>query len=173
MNSFKIKFAKSEVRELILSYKIHPLEDSIEKNIVPRTRELGYVTRGDFLTLCSWKTTRTEGHCTKNSEEFIKSVSQIALSTADEQIRIEIWTLLNGVGWPTASVFLCWLHAKEYPILDYRALWSLSWDKPPKYNFSFWNDYVKYCRDYAGRYGVSVRDLDRALWQYSKENQLS
>jgi hypothetical protein len=32
------------------------------------------------------------------------------------------------------------------------------------YHFGFWWDYVTFCRDAAGRYGVTMRTLDRALW---------
>ena len=98
-------------------------------------------------------------------------ISQIALSTGDEQLRIEIWTLLYGVNWPTASALLHWLHIEEYPILDFRALWSLGYEKPPPYDFAFWKDYFLYCRALAKQCGVSVRTLDRALWQYSDTNQ--
>lgn len=58
-----------------------------------------------------------------------------------------------------------------YPILDYRALWSLGIDPPPAYDFPFWRAYTLACRELAAGAGVSMRDLDRALWQYSKENQ--
>ncbi len=32
---------------------------------------------------------------------------------------------LDGVEWPTASTILHFCGARPYPILDYRALWSL------------------------------------------------
>ena len=34
---------------------------------------------------------------------------------------------------------------------------------------SFWLEYLEACRALAGRAGVSIRTLDKALWQYSKE----
>jgi hypothetical protein len=39
------------------------------------------------------------------------------------------------------------------------------------YEFSFWWEYTQFCRKLAAEAGVSMRTLDRALWQYSKENQ--
>ena len=62
-------------------------------------------------------------------------------------------------------------HRDPYPILDYRALWTLGVEKPPAYHFDLWSAYTQYCRELAREIGVSMRDLDRALWQYSKENQ--
>ncbi|HUV14993.1 MAG TPA: hypothetical protein VMW28_00330 [Pelolinea sp.] len=63
-------------------------------------------------------------------------------------------------------------HQELYPILDCRANWSLGKGEPPVlYNFDFWWGYVQFSRELAGKVGVSIRELDRALWQYSKENQ--
>jgi hypothetical protein len=62
-------------------------------------------------------------------------------------------------------------HRDPYPILDFRALWSVSLDTPKQYSFDFWWPYVEFCRGVAGSAGVDLRTLDRALWQYSHENQ--
>lgn len=70
-----------------------------------------------------------------------------------------------------ASVILHLYHRERYPILDFRALWSLSVDVPAFYRFPFWWGYVEYCRELAERTGMDMRTLDRALWQYSRENQ--
>ncbi|HQL94014.1 MAG TPA: hypothetical protein PL005_05005, partial [Candidatus Hydrogenedentes bacterium] len=81
-------------------------------------------------------------------------------------------TLLAGVSWPTASVFLHFAFPEKYPILDFRALWSLNIDPPPKqYTFPFWKEYADFCRNLSGEAGVSLRTLDKALWMYSKRYQ--
>jgi len=82
-----------------------------------------------------------------------------------------VLTLLSGVGWPMASVVLHWCHTAPYPILDFRALWSLGVAPLPSYDFPLWRAYTDHCREMAAAAGVSMRDLDRALWQFSKENQ--
>jgi len=168
---FTLRFVENDVVKWSSKHQTDARTLLIEGEIVPRVRSQGFSTKEDFLTLCRWKTPRTQSRCARNSPEFIKSVSQTALSTANERLRIEIWTLLTGVNWPTASALLHWLHPDEYPIMDFRALWSLSYSKPPRYDFAFWQDYVSYCRELAKRCGVSVRTLDRALWQYSQTNQ--
>ncbi len=170
MNSFRLRFPERDITKWSSRYNYTP-NPTIEDQIVPRVSKAGYLTKPDFLTICKWKTPRSQKHCTTNSPEFIDSISTIALSTPDEQLRIEIWRLLNGVDWPTASTLLFWLHNEEYPILDFRAVWSLGYAKPPKYDYSFWADYVDCCRTLARKCGVSVRTLDRALWQYSNEKQ--
>ena len=37
------------------------------------------------------------------------------------------------------------------------------------YTIPFWLEYVDVCRALARDHGVSLRTLDKALWQYSKE----
>ncbi len=61
----------------------------------------------------------------------------------------------------------------KYPIIDFRALWSLQVNVPNKYTFEFWRKYVQYCRKIARENHVDLRILDKALWQYSKENQIN
>lgn len=170
MKRFRLRFPERDVAKWSSRYNYTP-DPAIEDHIVPRVKETGYLTKPDFLAICRWKSPRSQSRCKQNPPEFIESISKIALSTPNERLRIEIWTLLNGVNWPTASTLLFWLHNEEYPILDFRALWSLGYAKPPTYNFSFWSDYVDFCRTLAHKCGVTVRTLDRALWQYSSERQ--
>lgn len=60
----------------------------------------------------------------------------------------------------------------SYPILDFRALWSLGQtNTPSSYTFDFWWAYVEHARGLADEAGLRMRTLDRALWQYSKERQ--
>ena len=80
-------------------------------------------------------------------------------------------SILDGVSWPTASVILHFFHRRRYPILDFRALWSVGLEPPVQYGFNFWWDYVQYCRILARESRVDMRTLDRPLWQYSKERQ--
>jgi hypothetical protein len=78
---------------------------------------------------------------------------------------------LHGVEWPTASTLLHFCDVRLYPILDYRALWSLGYSHPPHYKMAFWLSYVAYVRELARRSGQPIRTVDRALWQYSKARQ--
>jgi hypothetical protein len=76
---------------------------------------------------------------------------------------------LEGVGVPTASTLLYFAFPDDYPILDVRALESLGVKARSQYPVSFWLGYLAACRQIARDAGVSVRTLDKALWQYSKE----
>ena len=170
MTEFRLRVPAGRIRDLANRYE-DPDDDVIDRVIAPRIRKLGYVRKPDFIRLCRWKTPRSRGHVRKNSETFIRAVTRVAFSTADERLRIEVLTLLDGVDWPTASVILHFGHRDPYPILDVRALWSLGFDKPPSYDFGFWRAYTLFCRTLSRRFSCSMRALDRALWQYSKEKQ--
>ncbi|MFN0159522.1 MAG: hypothetical protein ACKVRP_15780 [Bacteroidota bacterium] len=63
------------------------------------------MTKPEFLAVCHWKSPRTQPRCASNSPEFIRDVTQCALSTSSEQLRIEVLTLLNGVRLPTACSY--------------------------------------------------------------------
>lgn len=169
---FRLRFPVSEVMYWAARYSY--ADDAEVDKIGHAARERGWYTRAEFLTVTRWKTQRTKSRCEENDEASVKAATQLALSTPDERQRIEAFTRLHCVAYPTASVLLHFARPDLYPIIDFRALWSLGWDSPPpSYTFEFWWDYTLACRSYAKKAGVLVRTLDRALWQYSKEHQPS
>jgi hypothetical protein len=170
MNKFKLKFKPSQINKLASVYDYQSDKEIIE-SLVPRARKSGYINKADFLKLCEWKTPRSKPLCRQDSEELVREITGIALKTKNEKLKIEILTLLEGVSWPTASTLLHFVSNFNYPILDFRALWSLGYEDPPIYNFDFWNDYTNYCRKVSEENNVSLRVFDKALWQYSAENQ--
>ena len=171
MPDFCPRFASSATQQLAQAYTQLAPELRIAETIRPMVLDRGYVTKSEFLEVCKWKSPRTGPRCATNDAGYVKDVTALALSTPSERLRIESLTLLAGVSWPTASVFLHWFHEAEYPILDFRALWSLGVKVPKAYDFRFWSEYTQACRDLAKQRDVSMRDLDRALWQFSKQNQ--
>lgn len=92
-------------------------EDRILKDIRPRVQQLGYIPYDDFLFVCEWKTQRSKSRVRKNSPAMVEEASAFALRAKDEKLRVETFTLLEGVGYPTASVFLHFLHPEPYPTL--------------------------------------------------------
>jgi hypothetical protein len=170
MTVFQLQFDEQEILELASRY-VYPKEPDIVERVAPAARKRGYLSKGEFLEICEWKTPRSKPRCRENRVAFIKEVTHIALSTSNEELKIRILLLLSGVSWPTASVILHFCDRGRYPILDYRALWSLGVDPPPVYDFPFWSKYSVFVRGLANRTGHSMRVIDKALWQYSKENQ--
>lgn len=170
--TFTLRFPIEEVARWAARYRDSlDAEAEFETVVAPAVQARGYLELSEFLALCRWKTVRTQSRCAKNPADFIAAVTRIAFSTEHAQLRIEVLTVLEGVGWPTASVIQHFCHPKPYPLLDFRALWSLRTEVPARYDFAFWQEYTDVCRGLAARAKVSMRTLDRALWQYSKEKQ--
>lgn len=168
---FKLRFPKSEVRKWASRY-VYPGEDHLIQKLLPPARQRGYLKKEEFLAVCRWKTPRSQPRAATNEPDYLKSVTDIALKEeTPDRLKIEILTLLSGVGWPTASVILHLCDHKPYPILDFRALWSLRCKVPSEYGYALWREYTEYTRALSTELGCDMRTLDRALWQYSKERQ--
>ena len=140
---------------------------SLKGPVLPK----GYLSKSELMIVAKWKAPRSAGHVKKNPEAYVEEITAFAFKTKNERSRIESLTVLDGVSWPTASVILHFFHRDQYPILDFRALWSASVKVPTQYSFSFWWPYVEFCRDIANRSNVDMRTLDRAMWKYSEQNQ--
>jgi hypothetical protein len=132
-------------------------------------RRRGYYTREEFLQVCAWKTVRSRPKVAANTESAVVDATQRALATVDEATTIASLLELEGVGVPTASTLLYFAFPDDYPILDIRALESLGVKPRSTYPVSFWLEYLEACRKLSRRAGVSLRTLDKALWQHSKE----
>jgi hypothetical protein len=139
--------------------------------IAPAIRRRGFFRRDEFLEAYAWKTRRTLGRAEKYSEAEIADVTGVAFRQTDEKLRIGLLRVLDGVDWPVASTLLHVGVSADYPILDFRALWSLGSTKPAYVNFEFWWAYVQCCRRLAADAGVTVRELDKALWAHAAANQ--
>jgi len=173
----KLRFPESEIRSLAAQYtsemgeRDRGLTEIITQKVFPSYVQKGFLRKDEFLTVCSWKTSRSKPLCESNDEDLIWEISAIAKTTASEQLRIQIWTLLAGVKWPTASVFLHFAFPNMYPIIDFRELQSLNIEMPTQYTYPFWSAYAGFCRILALKAGVSMRELDQALWKYSEIRQ--
>lgn len=171
MITFRLRFPEAQISYWTNRYPLG--EDSvIENQVAPRARKRGYLTRDEFLAICRWKSPRSRPRCERNRDSFVREVTRISLSTSEEEVKIRVLLLLSGVSWPTASVILHLCDRGRYPVLDYRALWSLRIQSPPAYDFEFWAGYCDFIRAVADRTGHDIRTIDRALWQFSKERQL-
>jgi hypothetical protein len=143
--------------------------DGVETAVGSSARSRGYYTRKEFLTVCRWKSARTQQKAASNSAAAIRAATASAFAIADLTAQVSHLTALSGVGMPTASVLLHVTFPESFPILDVRALGSLGVTGRSSYTPAFWASYVEACRGLAAEHSVSLRTLDKALWQYSKE----
>jgi len=166
----RLRFPKSELSFFAARYQ-YPIQEAMVISLAETISRRGWMTKDDLRVVAQWKAPRSAGHVEGNSEEYVKEITGFALAATNERSRIEVLTNLDGVRWPTASVILHFFHKEPYPIMDFRSLWSVSLDVPSQYSFDFWWPYVEFCRFLSKDTGMDMRTLDRALWQYSKENQ--
>ena len=167
MARFELQFPASEIEALASRFGYQ--DDSRLLTVGAAARARSYYTRREFIDVCVWKTPRSRPRVAANSRHAVMSRTAQALAATDESDRITSLLELQGVGVPTASTLLYFAFPDDYPILDVRALESLGVRARSVYPVSFWLEYLSTCRELARRHGISLRMLDKALWQHSKE----
>jgi hypothetical protein len=167
MTRFELQFPASELTALAARFGYEDDRRLIMLGAAARGR--GYYTRREFIEVCAWKTPRSRPRVAANSRHVVMSRTARALVGSDESERIVPLLELQGVGVPTASTLLYVAFPDDYPILDVRALESLGVKSRSTYAVGFWLEYLDACRELARVHGVSIRTLDKALWQSSKE----
>ncbi len=164
---FQLQFHPTRIRELAARYD-YPGEDRAIRDGAA-ARLAGAYRYDDLLWLYGWKTrNRSVRRFLANDPARAVEATRVALDPkTPEPDRMAALTVLDGVGYPVASCVLHFAHTDPYPILDVRALESLGYrTQRTTYSERFWQDYVAACRALAAEHGVSMRDLDRALWAW-------
>ena len=167
MPAFELQFPLDEIDALAARFPAGDDGRLHEVGVAVLAR--GYYTREEFIEVCAWKTVRSRPKVSGNSDAAVVRATGMAMGTEDESVRMTSLLELDGVGVPTASTLLYCAFPGHYPILDVRALESLGVKPRSQYPLSFWLGYLGACRDLAQQAGVSLRTLDKALWQHSKE----
>lgn len=162
--SLRLQCSKAALRSEAARYDVGV--DAEVEAVAPAVRSRGFARRDEFLVLCDWKSRRPSKRYRENSEGLIEEATRVALGSRREELKIGVLLILSGVSWPVASVILHFCDRGKYPILDVRALASLGVDPPPSpYTFDFWMAYTNYTRSLSRETGLSMRQLDRALWR--------
>ncbi|HCG00451.1 MAG TPA: hypothetical protein DEV93_07880 [Chloroflexi bacterium] len=168
--TFQLRFPSSQVSHWAGQYP-NRYNDAPIIRIGAEAQARGSLTRDEFLAITEWKTKRSKSRCRKNSESFVREVTSCALTSTEPRLKIEVLRLLDGVEWATASVILHFCDEQRWPILDFRAFWSLQMPAPTVCDFALWEAYVEHTRRLADELAVDMRTLDKALWSYSEANQ--
>jgi hypothetical protein len=72
-------------------------------------------------------------------------------------------------GLSQASAVMTMLKPDSHTVIDFRALEALGY-KGNYHSVTFYLSYLSYCKALARKWGMTLRDLDRALWQWSKDH---
>jgi hypothetical protein len=164
---FRLQFPLAEIEPLAARFAYDTDDEVAAAGAAARQR--GHYTKPELVLVCAWKTARSRSRVALNTEAFVEGITRTALATTDEAERVLALCALRGVNMPTASVLLHFAFPDRYPIIDWRALESLGQREQSAYSVDYWVAYVNACRALAREAGVTMRILDKALWQHSRE----
>jgi hypothetical protein len=143
-----------------------------------RARRRGWLTRGEFIAMCRWKSPRATLHYEKNSAARIRAATARALAARSERRRMEHLTALAGVSVPVGSAILTLLDPRRYGVLDIRA-WQLLFAMRSVgvnragrgFSIAQWEQYLATLRRHARRLGATARAVEYTLFLCHRRHQ--
>ena len=124
----------------------------------------GEIAPGCLDAIIDWKSSRPKGRIKNgNAPDELSEALRVAVTATQVRTAIGVLCGLNGVDVAMSSAILTAIHAERYTVIDWRALNALGVSK----SWLTVDDYLQYlafCKDKANELGISLRDLDRALW---------
>jgi len=148
-------------------------EEKAIRSWLSRQGEPKHLNKEYFVRLGRWKTKRQTSNYEANDENTIIQVTRFAYQASDPLLKLSVLKTLRGVGVAVAGTILHYLHPDRFPIFDYHAratlrrasLWSRDVNDDSD---QAWLEYTNIMNELAKRLGVSLRDLDKALFAYDK-----
>lgn len=141
-------------------------EPHLFTDVGPAAAGRGYYTRDELIAVARWKTSRSQSQVAANCTVDIEDLTRIAFA-APERLQHRILTLLSGVQVRTATALLTVAFPTQHTVLDVRSTEALA-------RLGAWNGtgsylvYLDVCRTIARERDISLRQIDRALWKWSK-----
>lgn len=165
--SFALQFDPSEIPALAARYGYEQDNEVLAAGARIASGDYG---RENLKVIVRWKSARRIAFIDHNTDSEIARALRFASNErTSEGSAIETLDGLHGVGVPMASAILTAVFPTKYTIIDVRALESLGVTQWPNDSAEYYMRYLQKCRELAHRYNVPLRTLDRALWQWSKE----
>lgn len=153
-------------------------------------QERGYATLEQLVEIVRWKSgPRTLRHFSgPDARKDCETITRLAFSDPAEGVRHRLLSLIKGVNRPTASAVLAVWRPDSYTVIDFRAVRTLirsgeldrqlsgagqtdPWAAMKQLSYG---QYLEVCRGILNRLNsatartLTLRDLDRALWQLDK-----
>ena len=169
-----MEITKDKIEEYAGMYDRHYKGTSgalIEDEMKEWLKSHRYLDKDKFIKIGLWKSKRPKKHYENNSDLLIREITQFSFETENEEVRIKSLLILHGVSYPVASVLLHFAFPHKYAVMDFRAIWSLGWSQSKSYDFDYWQKYCGEMRKISVDTGLDMRTIDKALWEYSKQNQ--
>jgi len=162
---FDLQFDRSLIRELSSRYSYALDEAPFEAG---RAIASGDAAEVHLWTIVRWKSPRSITKVRRNSAAEVAKALTAGGQGQTDGAAVRALVALYGVGVPIASAILTVIDPSRYTIIDVRALEALGVHATYP-NVDFYLRYVACCRELAAESGVDLRTLDRAMWQWSKE----
>ena len=130
------------------------------------------VASGDYSAenlgvIFKWKTrNRGVSRLSKNTAAEIADALRLAILAETDRSAISVLRGLSGVETPVASAILTTINPERYTVIDFRALHALGTETADR-SVPFYLLYLSYCRATAKEHNLTLRNFDRALWQWS------
>ncbi len=169
-NSLHIQVAQADIRPLAERY--------VDENEITALDAGQRIACGDHSltnleTIYRWKTGgRGISRLRRNTDEDIHDALRLAVDAHTYRAAIAVLCGLWGIDIPVASAILTAIDPERYTIIDFRALEALG-AKKSWHTIDSYLSYLEHCRSLARQCSISLRELDRALWQWSKEQSIS
>ena len=171
----KMKIDRKWILKLAKEYdKATPKEQEIEAQLLitihKKDAPLKQLNRETLIKITDWKSTRVRSYIQKNKEDYVKAVTKASFQTKNEKLKLEALTLLKGVSFRMASAILMFCFPSNYTVMDWRVWESLKelgfLEGKLKETYDCYRKYNEVCIKIARNHNVTLRQLDKALWQW-------
>jgi hypothetical protein len=168
----RLPFPTAEIPALASGYRLDAKEQAAFA-AGARIRN-GACTRENLAPILTWKVSdRGRSRPQRNSDEEVADALRTALLAATPRVAVSVLTGLSGVAVPVASAILAAIRPEHYTVIDPRGLKALGCGPlaigaKPSLPLDLYLHYLAFCRDLARRCGVTLRTLERALWEWAR-----
>lgn len=166
MAAFRLRVNPTDLVALARRYRSEDDDVALAAGRRIRAGDCGWTNVEDIF---KWKTRgRGISRLRRNSDEEIADALSLAVRAKTERAAVAVLLGLRGVDVPVASAILTVTFPERYTVIDFRALEALD-NKSSDRSVNFYLAYLDTCRRLAIENNISLRDLDRALWQWSSK----
>ena len=167
----RLQFSPSDIPRLAAGYRI----DAKERAAFAAGARIrsGACTRENLAPILTWKVSdRGRTRQLRNSDEEVADALRTALLATTPRVAVSVLTGLSGVAVPVASAILAVIRPDRYSVIDPRGLKALGCGPleigaKASLPLDLYLHYLAFCRELSRNCGVSLQDLDRALWEWA------
>lgn len=162
--AFALQFDPARIKSLAASFEFADNSAALEAG---RLIQGGDYSPVHLQAICEWKSRRSSGRVRRNTLEEVEDALRLCVSASTDRSAVAVLIGLRGIDVAVASAVLSAVFPDRFTIIDFRALEALGVNRPSP-PLDFYLEYLSHCRGLAAAHGVTLRELDQALWQWSK-----